>query len=52
MLMGLVDIEWIFTMCNPGLGRWAIEYYVDDSDGLGGRWMDTVCQMGYWIFSG
>ena len=20
-------------MCNPGLGGWAIEYYVDDSDG-------------------
>ena len=51
MLMGLVDIEWIFTMCNLGLGGWAIEYYVDDSDGLGGRWMDMVCQMGYWIFS-
>ena len=35
--MHLVDTEWIFTQCRRRSGGWAIEYYIDDVDGLGGH---------------
>ena len=37
LLMGLPDTEWILTQCRWQSGRWAIEYYIDDDDGLGGH---------------
>ena len=33
--MCLADTEWISTWCRRRSGRWAIEYYIDDVDGLG-----------------
>ena len=35
--MGPLDTEWILTQCRWWSGGWAIEYYIDDVDGLGGH---------------
>ena len=35
--MRLADTEWISTQCRRRSGVWAIEYYIDDVDGLGGH---------------
>ena len=35
LLMHPADTEWIFTRCRRRSGGWAIEYYIDDVDGLG-----------------